>query len=120
VLGVAMSSLKYPPKDSIKRALEYLHSCGYKEYSLEVIAQIANLSPYHFIRVFKAEVGLTPYKYLTKIKVEAIMEKLADKNLSVSEAFSACGVKYNGHFAAVFRKTTGMSPSQYRKELWGN
>jgi len=108
----------YSPQDSIKRAIEYLHSCNYKDYSFEKVAQIANFSPYHFIRVFKAEVGLTPYEYFIMVKIEAIKEKLADKNLSVSEAFSACGVEYSGHFAAVFRKATGMSPSQFRKSLW--
>jgi len=114
-----MDSLKFPPRDNIKRAMEYLRCCNFNEYSLESAARIANLSPYHFIRVFRAEVGQTPYKYLTTIKIEAVKEKLADRNFSVAEAFLACGIKYNGHFAAVFRKTVGLSPSQYRKQLWG-
>jgi len=114
-----MNILTIASKDNIKKAIEYLHTCNYKDYSFEKVAQIASFSPYHFIRVFKAEVGSTPYEYFIKIKIEAIKEKLADKNLSVSEAFSACGVEYSGHFAAVFRKATGMSPSQYRKSLWG-
>lgn len=115
--GLVMEGLKFQLRDNIKKAMEYLDNCNYKEYSLEEAAQKAELSPYHFIRVFSSEVGMTPHKYLVKIKVEAIMDKLADRNLSVAEAFSACGIEYNGHFAAVFRKTVGMSPSQYRKTL---
>lgn len=109
---------RLPPKENIKRAMEYLHNCGYKDYSLEEAAQIAHLSPYHFIRVFRTEVGMTPYKFLIMTKVEAIREKLADRNLTIAEVFSACGIEYSGHFAAVFKKTVGMSPSKYRKELW--
>lgn len=114
-----MNSMKFPPKDNIQRAIEYLHSCGYKEYSLEEAARIAELSPYHFIRVFRAEVGITPHKYLLRTKIEAITDKLADRNLSIGEAFSVCGIEYNGHYAAVFRNAVGLSPSEYRKKLWG-
>jgi len=113
----AMDELKLPAKSNIQKAMEYLHSCKYKEYSLKEAAKTANLSTYYFIRVFKAEVGMTPYKFLMKLKLEAVKDKLADKNLSVAEAFSACGIDYNGHFAAVFRKAVGMSPSQYRRML---
>lgn len=115
---MAMDGLRFPPRANIQKAIDYLQNCSYKDYSLEDAAQKANLSPYHFIRVFRSEVGMTPYKFLIKIKVEAITEKLADRNLSIAEAFSACGIKYNGHFASVFRKTVGMTPSQYRKKLW--
>jgi AraC family transcriptional regulator len=41
-------------------------------------------------------------------------EKLLDLNLSVSQAFAACGVDYSGYYAKLFRQQTGETPRQYR------
>ena len=107
------------PRDNINKAIEFLNECYNQDFSLEDIARVANLSPYHFIRVFKTETGMTPHEYLMNIRIQRIKEKLADKNLSVSQAFSYCGLDYNGHFAAVFKRKEGVTPSQYRKSILG-
>jgi len=104
--------------ESISRAIEFLNDCYEQDFSLKEVARVANLSPYHFIRVFKAETGLTPHEYMMNIKINRLKEKLADKNLSISQAFSLCGMDYNGHFAAVFKRKVGVTPSQYRKALF--
>ena len=103
------------PRDNIKRSIEFLNDIYNEDYSLEDIARVANLSPYHFIRVFKAETGMTPHEYLTDVKINRIKEKLSNRNLSISQAFSLCGMDYNGHSAAVFKRKEGVTPSQYRK-----
>jgi len=106
-------------RDNIKKAIEFLNDCYNKDFRFEEIARIANLSPYHFIRVFKAEIGMTPYEYLLNIKIQKVKEKLANRNLSISQVFSECGMDYNGHFAALFKRKVGVTPSQYRKEIMG-
>lgn len=105
------------PLNHIKKTIEFMNDCYNQDYSIEDIARIANLSPYHFIRVFKGETGMTPHEYMMNIKIGKIKEKLADKNLSISQAFSLCGLDYNGHYAAVFKKIVGVTPSQYRKTI---
>jgi len=49
--------------------------------------------------------------------MEKIKEKLCDVNLTVSEAFAACGVDYHGNVAKLFKKSVGVTPSEYRKQL---
>lgn len=105
------------PKDNILKAVEFLNESYNRDFHFEDIARIANLSPYHFIRVFKSETGMTPYEYLLNIKIQRVKEKLANKNLTIAQAFSECGMDYNGHFAALFKRKLGVTPSQYRKEI---
>ncbi|HHV65450.1 MAG TPA: helix-turn-helix transcriptional regulator [Peptococcaceae bacterium] len=107
------------PRESINKAIEFLNECYNEDFSLEDIARVANLSPYHFVRVFKAETGVTPHQYLMNIRIKRVKEMLADKNLSISQAFSYCGMDYNGHFAALFKRKEGLTPSQYRKLVLG-
>ena len=77
------------------------------------MAKIAKLSPSHFCRVFKSEMGITPYQYYQKLKIEHLMEKLNDTTISIKEAFKSCGLKYSGQSFAAFKKHVGVTPSQY-------
>lgn len=108
-----------PPRENIKKAIEFLNDCYNREFNFKDIACIANFSPYYFIRVFKAETGMTPHEYLLNIKIQKAKERLTDRNLSISQVFSECGMEYSGHFAALFKKKVGLTPSQYRKEIIG-
>jgi len=107
----------YKGKESIVKAKEYFRNNWDKEYNINEVACVTNLSPYHFSRLFKNDVGVTPYNYYLSIKIEKLKEKLCDINLSITEAFSACGVDYNGNFARIFKKHVGLTPSQYRETI---
>jgi len=62
---------------------------------------------------------MTPYNFYLSIKIDKIKEKLCDMNLTVSEAFAACGVDYHGNIARLFKKSVGLTPSEYRKKIKG-
>ena len=53
-----------------------------------------------------------------EVKIKRLKEALADKNLTIAQAFSACGLTYSGYHARAFKKRTGMTPSQYRAMIW--
>ncbi len=84
---------------------------------MERIAQTVNMSKYHLARLFKKHTGVTPYSYYQDIKIRKLKEALRDANLTVTQAFAACGAEYNGSFAKAFREAVGMTPTQYRKSL---
>lgn len=81
------------------------------------MAGIANLSRYHYSRLFKKHTGMTPFDYYQDVKISKIKEKLCDKNLSVTQAFTDCGVDYSGNYLRIFKEKVGMTPSQYRISL---
>lgn len=105
----------YKGKTSVVNAIEYLENNWSNEYDLNATAAAADLSPYHFSRVFKNETGFTPYNYYQKIKIEHLKERLRDRRLTVKEAFHSCGMEYTGHSFGVFKKFTGYTPLQYRE-----
>lgn len=115
VVNIFITTKIYQGQTEVIKAKEYLETHWMEKFDLDQVAQFVNLSKYHFSHLFKKHTGTTPYNYYQDIKVEKLKEKLRDKNLSISEAFHACGVHYNGNYAQIFKKRTGLTPSQYRK-----
>lgn len=103
-------------KENVRRAIDYFMEYYNSDYSLEDVAQVANLSPYHFIRVFKVETGKTPYDYLVDIKIEKAKEllKKGNRKLSITQVCFMCGFNNLSHFTAVFKRKTGFTPSEYK------
>ncbi len=110
-----ISEKKYCERDNINRSIEYLQEEYNKNFSLEEVARIANLSPYHFIRTFKALTGKTPYAYLLDVKIEKAKELLKLNGYTVTDVCFRCGFNNLEHFSSVFKRKLGMLPSQYRK-----
>lgn len=96
-------------------AKEYIESHWLEEFNLDAAAGAVGLSRYHFSRLFKNYTGMTPLSFYQDVKLQKIKEKLSDRNLSISAAFAACGVDYNGNYAKLFKDAYGMTPSQHRK-----
>lgn len=105
----------FTDKANINRAIVFLKECYNSNFTLEDIAKVANLSPYHFIRVFKAETGKTPFEYLMDIKIEKSRELLKLEGYSITDIGFLCGFTSASHFSAAFSKKIGVSPSQYRQ-----
>ncbi|MDF2673245.1 MAG: hypothetical protein K0R09_1510 [Clostridiales bacterium] len=103
--------------DCISKAINFLIENYDKEYSFEEIARIANFSPYHFIRRFKAETGKTPYEYLVDIKIKKAKELLRTNKFTITEVSLLSGFNSLNHFSTTFKKKHGISPNDYRKGL---
>ncbi len=104
-------------KDNILNSINFLIDNFNKDLNLKQVADISNLSTYHFIRVFKTETGKTPYKFLLDIKIEKAKYLLSDSSKSIAEICYACGFANQSHFAKVFKKYFCKTPSAYRKEI---
>jgi AraC family transcriptional regulator of adaptative response/methylated-DNA-[protein]-cysteine methyltransferase len=81
--------------------------------SLEVLADAAGLSPYHFHRVFKAITGVTPKAYAVACRQTRVRDHLRRSN-SVTEAIYGAGFNSPGRFYASSSKMLGMTPSRFR------
>jgi len=56
--------------------------------------------------------------YYLEVKIEKLKERLRDQNLTITQAFATCGVTYSGHYARLFKKKSGLTPSEYREMVW--
>jgi AraC-like DNA-binding protein len=83
--------------------------------SLGDMAQAAQLSRYHFVRVFRAVVGDSPHQYLIGARLRAAANRLLDTRKSITAIALDVGFNDISHFNATFRRAFGASPGLWRK-----
>ncbi len=101
----------------VKRCIRYMDKAMAEPITLEALAEQENLSKQTLIRKFKACTGLTPMQYLANVRLNESKILLRDTSLNISQIAQACGFENVYYFSNFFRKSTGVSPSQYRKNL---
>lgn len=73
------------------------------------------LSKYHFIRIFKQIIGVTPYHYLTNYRINAAKILLRSEDISIGEVAERCGFADTSNFINQFKKHTGQKPLEYKR-----
>ena len=100
-----------------KKLNQYIEEHLADEISLLSLAELAQLSPFHFSRAFKQSFGMPPHRYLTSRRIERAKTLLAERKLSVTEIALDVGFSETSSFTAAFRKVTGETPTDYRRSL---
>ena len=83
--------------------------------SLSDVAKEANLSKYHFLRIYKKTFQETPHEFLTRLRVDKAKLLLAKGQHNVTETCFEVGFSSLGSFSTLFSKYVGLSPSEYRR-----
>ncbi|MBU52775.1 MAG: hypothetical protein CL920_29135 [Deltaproteobacteria bacterium] len=96
--------------------LQLLEHITYKTESLDQMVAESGYSKHHFIRVFKKATGMTPWSYVLHLKVDKAKELLLEKQYSVKQIACEVGMQNPLYFSRLFRKLTGVSPRQFRKD----
>jgi AraC family transcriptional regulator len=100
-----------------RRCLELMQERLSEDISLDELAAEAQLSPFHFARMFKESVGVPPRVYLTRLRLERACELLETTNLPVTEIAFEVGYSSNQVLARLFVKHRHMTPSDYRRAV---
>ena len=82
--------------------------------TVAALARRARLSPFHFIRTFRAATGMTPHQYLRDRRLDRARHLLETTPMPVTEICEAVGFRSLGSFSALFRRATGQSPRAFR------
>jgi AraC family transcriptional regulator len=98
----------------IVRVLEYIEAHLDERLSLDVLAEEAAVSKFHFVSVFSKSVGATPHRHVQHVRMQAAAGMLRETDKSILEIALACGFLSASHFAATFRRYFAQSPSEYR------
>lgn len=107
----------YSDKPHINKAIEYIKEYYNSNISIDDLCKVCNLSPYHFIRIFKLETGKTPHEFILDKKISKALRKIKDGQHSLNEVSQLCGFISQSHFSTVFKKKVGVSPLVYKRQL---
>ncbi len=99
---------------AVNRVREYIEAFYPEDISIEQLSHVANLSPFHLIRVFRNHVGLPPHAYLIQVRV-ARAKGLLLRGQSISSVTFKTGFTDQSHFTRQFKRITGVTPSKYSK-----
>lgn len=96
---------------------EYLMNNYKEEIDLEKLAELVNLAKGSLCRLFKAEMGITIFEYLNKIKIDYACNLLMDEDHSIVDVSFDSGFNNLSHFNKQFKRQTNLTPSEYRKQF---
>ena len=97
---------------AVARAREFLLAHARENVTLDQLARVANLSPYHLLRVFREETGLPPHAYQTQIRIDQA-KQLLRRDFTISETAQVTGFFDQAHFSKQFKRYVGITPGRF-------
>jgi AraC family transcriptional regulator len=99
-----------------KRVVEYIEEHLAEEISLAALAELVDLSLYHFARAFKQSLGVPPHRYHMARRMDRAKSLLQKPALSVTRIGVQVGFRETSSFTRAFRKFAGVTPTAYRRD----
>jgi len=100
---------------AIGKTMDFINQHLSEEIKLDTLAKIANLSPSYYGMLFKSFNGLSPVEYIIAKRVEKATKLLCKTDSSILDIGLSCGFNNSVSFNRTFKKVTGTTPSEYRK-----
>jgi AraC family transcriptional regulator len=102
------------PTRQLGKVLDYIDTYLDKNIKLANLAQLLDMSPFHFSRLFKQSIGMTPHQYLSQQRVERAKQLLKKTDRLIIDIALECGFSSHSHLSKQFRQITGITPKAYR------
>ena len=115
--GVAAGHAVLPQATSavVKRALVYLHEQYGRSLARHDVALAVGVSESYLSQIFHRELGLSPWDYLSRLRVHMAKELLSSTRESITTVAGRVGFEDAAYFSRVFHKLVGESPHTYRQ-----
>jgi AraC family transcriptional regulator len=104
------------PGHKLRQITEWMAEHVAEDLSLDRLAAQAGLSKFHFQRLFKSALGISPSQYHVTLRMNLARRLLRETKKSVVDVALEVGYANPSHFAQIFRRETGLSPSDYRRQ----
>ena len=106
-----------PAPPMIARAKAYIEEHQAENLRLKEVAAAVNTSSFYFCKMFKKATGLNFTDYVSRIRIEKAKNLALNPNLRISEIAFEVGFQSLTHFNRVFKRVTGLSPTEFRAQL---
>ena len=101
--------------DSVIKIINYINDNYSSDISLEELCEIASISRHYLSTLFKKETGKTPWDFLTETRINNACSLIKSGSYRNYEIASMVGYENQGYFSRMFKKITGVSPSEYKR-----
>src|SRR6516164_7449579 len=105
------------PIARLRKVEDYVRSHLAESISIEKLAELTELSSFHFSRMFKQSTGMTPLQFVIRERMLKAQQLIRETSRSLIEIALEVGYTSPSHFAQVFRRTAGMAPTEFRMLL---
>ncbi|MGA2163589.1 MAG: DJ-1/PfpI family protein [Solirubrobacteraceae bacterium] len=106
-----------PARSGLREVQRYAVEHLAADLTVEALAQLAHMSPRHFARSFRAEVGLTPARYVERLRLEAARRRLEESTEPVAAVALACGFGTAETMRRSFLRALEVGPAEYRRRF---
>ncbi len=101
----------------IQKALDYIEENLTQDLNTALLAQVAGYSKYHFLRIFKSLLHLTPADYIRKRRISEIVFRMATENRPIADIAFEFGFNSKENFVRAFKREHHILPTDYRSAL---
>ncbi|MFR5266837.1 helix-turn-helix transcriptional regulator [Clostridium sp.] len=101
----------------VNRTIQYIHSRYSENISIDKICEELNINKYYFCNLFKKETGYTFVQFLTLWRIEKSKIYLKNPSISLLDVALNVGFSNQGYYSTTFKKITGQTPSEYKKNI---
>ncbi len=103
------------PLSRLRRVTDYIREHLDQHLTLAQLGAVVYMSPYHFARLFQHSTGLPPHRFVVRARIDhAASLLLAAPEPSIARISQTVGFRTPSHFATVFHRLMGVTPSEYR------
>jgi AraC family transcriptional regulator len=99
-------------KLKLQQVREYINEHLHQDVKLSEIAAIAQMSQYHFLRLFKQSMGITPHQYILQCRIDKAKYLLQHSKLSIADIAIRVGFCDQSHLTRYFKRIVGVTPKQ--------
>lgn len=104
-------------RDRAVAAAELMEARAEQSLDLARVARHVGLSPFHFLRLFRRELGLTPHQHLIRLRIRRAIERLLETDRPVTEIALDVGFEDLSNFVRTFHRHVGCAPSRFRSKI---
>ncbi len=97
----------------LRRVIDFIDAHLGEDVSLIALARQAHVSPFHFARLFRHTVGISPHQFVLRLRIQRAIGLMKSRTLSLAHIAVECGFHDQPHFTRAFRTVTGTTPAAH-------